>query len=109
MESLHKFLNDQAAACKERAAALTADDRRDEAVFEKIRGNVFEIFSAVLNTAQSQPEPMVFFRRQLDAIPANWEAALEKAQAHGDEAKSHTELLKLEAVRAIRKHMEVDA
>ena len=109
MESLHKFLNQQAAACKERAAALTADDRRDEAVFEKIRGNVFEIFSAVLSTAQSQPEPMVFFRRQLDAIPANWEAALEKAKAHGDEAKAHTELLKLEAVRAIREHMEVDA
>ena len=109
MESLHQFLNEQAAACKERAAALTADDRRDEAVFEKIRGNVFEIFSAVLNTAKSQPEPMVFFRRQLDAIPANWEAALEKAKAHGDEAKAHTELLKLEAVRAIRAHMEVDA
>ena len=109
MESLHQFLNGQAAACMERAAALTVDDRRDEAVFEKIRGNVFEIFSAVLNTAKSQPEPMVFFRRQLDAIPANWEAALEKAKAHGDEAKAHTELLKLEAVRAIRAHMEVDA
>ena len=109
MESLQQFLNEQAAACKERAAALTADDRRDEAVFEKIRGNVFEIFSAVLNTAKNQPEPMVFFRRQLDAIPANWEAALEKAKAHGDEAKAHTEHLKLEAVRAIRAHMEVDA
>ena len=108
MESLHTFLTEQAAACKERAAALTADDRRDEAVFEKIRGNVYEIFSAVLNTAKNQPEPMVFFRRQLDAIPANWEAALEKAKAHGDEAKAHTELLKLEAVRAIRAHMEVD-
>ena len=109
MESLHQFLTEQAAACKDRAAALTADDRRDEAVFEKIRGNVFEIFSAVLNTAQSQPEPMVLFRRQLDAIPANWVAALEKAKAHGDEAKAHTELLKLEAVRAIRAHLEVDA
>ena len=106
MESLHKFLNQQAAACKERAAALTADDRRDEAVFEKIRGNVYEIFSAVLTTARKQPAPMDFFRRQLAAIPANWEAALEKARAHGDEAKVHTELLKLEAVRAIREHME---
>ena len=49
---------------------------------------------------------MDFFRRQLAAIPANWEAALEKARAHGNEAKAHTELLKLEAVRAIREHME---
>ena len=79
---------------------------RDEAVFEKIRGNVYEIFSAVLTTARNQPAPMDFFRRQLAAIPATWEAALEKARAHGDESKAHTELLKLEAVRAIREHME---
>ena len=79
MESLHQFLNEQAAACKERAAALTADDRRDEAVFEKIRGNVFEIFSAVLNTAKNQPEPMVFFRRQLDGFSVS-------CDSHGDDS-----------------------
>ena len=106
MESLHAYLTEQATLCKERAAALTADHRADEAVFEKIRANVFEIFTAVLNTAQSQPEPMAFFRRQLAAIPANWETALEKARAHGDENKAHTELLKLEAVRAIQEEME---
>ncbi len=106
MESLHTFLTEQAALCRERSAALTADDRRDEAVFEKIRANVFEIFTAVLSTARKQPDPMDFFRRQLATIPANWEAALEKAKAHGDEARAHTELLKLEAVRAIRERME---
>lgn len=105
MESLQKFLNEQAEACKARAAALTADNRQDEAVFEKIRGNVFEIFTAVLNAARKQPEPMAFFRRQLTAIPSNWEAALEKAEAHGDEAKVHTERIKLDAVRAIREQV----
>lgn len=105
MESLEKFLNEQADACKARAAALTADNRQDEAVFEKIRGNVFEIFTAVLNAARKQPEPMAFFRRQLTAIPANWEAALEKAAAHDDEAKAHTERIKLDAVRAIREQV----
>ena len=106
MDSLQTYLTDQAALYKARAAALTADDRRDEAVFEKIRANVFEIFLSVWNTARKQPEPMAFFRRQLAAIPANWEAALEKAKAHGDEARAHTELLKLEAVRAIRQEVE---
>ena len=48
---------------------------------------------------------MAFFRRQLTAIPANWEAALEKAEAHGDEAKAHTERIKLDAVRAIREQV----
>jgi len=109
MESLHAFLTERSAHCAQRAAALTADDRRDEAVFEKISGNVYDIFTAVLNTARNQPDPMDFFRRQLAAIPANWEAALEKARAHGDEAKAHTELLKLEAVRAIRERLEVNA
>lgn len=109
MESLQTYLTEAAAACKTRAAALTADDRCDEAIFEKIRANVFEIFLAVLNAARKQPEPMAFFRRQLDAIPANWEAALEKARAHGDDAKAHTEAVKLEVVRSIRAHLEVEA
>ena len=109
MESLHAYLNEQAALCKERAAALTADNRADEAVFEKIRANVFEIFTAVLSTAQKQPAPLDFFRRQLAAIPDNWEAALEKARAHSDDARVHTELIKLEAARAIREKLEETA
>ena len=98
-------MNEQAEACKARADALTADNRQDEAVFEKIRGNVFEIFTAVLNAARKQSDPADFFRRQLTAIPANWEAALEKAEAYGDEAKAHTERIKLDAVRAIREQV----
>lgn len=109
MDSLHTFLTEQAALCRTKAAALTADQRNDEAIFEKIRCNVFEIFASVLNAARQQPEPAAFFRRQLDAIPANWEAALKKAKAHGDDAKAHTELVKLEAVRAIRARLEGEA
>ncbi len=109
MESLKRYLTEQSDACKARAEALTADDRSDDAVFEKIRANVFGIFLSVLNTAQQQPEPMVFFRRQLSAIPANWEAALEKAKLHGDDAKAHTESVKLEVVRTIRERLEAEA
>ena len=106
MESLHEFLNEQAIVCRAKAVELAQDDRQDEAVFEKIRCNVFEIFSAVLNTAQKQPDPRAFFLRQLTAIPANWEAAYEKAKAHADESLAHTEQVKLEAVRAIRERLE---
>lgn len=109
METLHAFLMEQAALCKEQASVLTADGRADEAVFEKIRSNVFEIFTAVLSTAQKQPAPLDFFRRQLTAIPANWEAALEKARAHGDDSRAHTELVKLDAVRIIREKLEEQA
>ena len=107
MESLHTFLTDRARACKENAAALTADDRSDEAVFEKIRANVYEIFASVGNAAQKTPDPEAFFRARLADIPASWEAALERARSHGDEARAHTETVKLEVVRAIREQLEV--
>lgn len=109
MDSIHEFLTEQAAICRAKAVALTEDQRCDEAIFEKIRCNVFEIFAAVLKTAEKQPEPMVFFRRQLDAIPASWEAACQKAKAHGDENRAHTENVKLEVVRTIRARLEVEA
>lgn len=109
MDSLHAFLTEQAALCRAQAAALTADQRGDEAIFEKIRCNVFEIFASVLKAAGQQPEPMAFFRRQLDTIPANWEAAYQKAKAHGDDGRAHTELVKLEAVRIIRARLEAEA
>lgn len=106
MESLHAFLTEQAAACKRSAAALTADDRCDEAVFEKIRANVYEIFASVLAAAQKTADPAAFFRARLADIPASWEAALEKARSHGDEARAHTETVKLDVVRAIRERLE---
>lgn len=107
MESLHEYLTAQAAACKANAATLTADNRCDEAVFEKIRANVYEIFGSVLNAAQKTEDPMAFFRARLVDIPANWEIALEWAQSHGDATRVHTETVKLEAVAAIRARLEV--
>lgn len=109
MESLHEFLTTQAAACKANATALAADDRCDEAVFEKIRANVFEIFLSVGNAAQKTSDPMAFFRARLEDIPASWEAALEKARSHGDEKRAHTETVKLEAIAAIRARLEGNA
>lgn len=106
MESLHAFLSTEAAACKARAAALTADDRSDEAVFEKIRANVYEIFASVLTASQKAADPAAFFRARLADIPASWEASLEKARSHGDEARAHTETVKLEVVQAIRARLE---
>ena len=109
MESLKQYLIQQADACKSRADALTADDRRDDAIFEKIRGNVYDIFLSVANAAEKTADPMAFFRARLADIPANWEVAREKATLHGDENRAHTESVKLEAVRAIRARLEVEA
>ena len=37
------YFDERIAACQAAAAALTADNRNDEAVFEKIRMNVFKL------------------------------------------------------------------
>ena len=102
MKTLKQYLASQAEACARRFDALRADCREDEAVFQRIRGNVFDIFRTVADAAEKQPEPMAFFRQRLTDIPAAWETALMQAQRHGDEGKAHIESIKLEAVREIR-------
>lgn len=109
MESLNQYLTSQVSACQRRCAELQADQREDEAVFEKIRCNVFDIFRTVLTAAEKQPDPPAFFRSRLDQIPASWEKALEQAEKHGDAEKAHIESVKLEAVRQIRARLEETA
>ncbi len=109
MESLHTFLTARVADCQAKATALTADSRYDEAVFEKVRGNVFDIFRTVLETARKTDHPEAFFRARLTDIPAHWSAALEQAERHRDSRRAHTEQFKLEAVREIEAHLNREA
>ena len=46
------YLEERIAACRQKEAALVADSRADEAVFEKIRANVHDIFRTVLSVAE---------------------------------------------------------
>ena len=102
------YFEERIAACQAAAAALTADDRADEAVFEKIRMNVFDIFCTVYNAGAqvSGGDPVKqlhFLCKRLEQIPASWEKALETALAHGNSEKSHIEQIKLDAVAEIRR------
>ena len=79
--------------------------RAGEAVFEKIRANIFGIFLTVWNTGRGE----TFFREKLEQIPLAWQASLEKARAHHDEETVCLETVKLEAVREISAQLEVRA
>ena len=48
MDKLMKVLEAKVAEAAQSAAALAAEDRRDDANLEKIRGNVYGIFVSVL-------------------------------------------------------------
>ena len=104
------YFEERISACQAAAAALTADNRKDEAVFEKIRMNVFDIFRTVYNAGAqvsggNGAKQLEFLRRRLEQIPAGWEKALEAARSHGDSEKILIEELKLGAVAEIRKKM----
>lgn len=109
-EKMNAYLLEQRRLCEARAEVLAGESREDEAVFEKIRLNVFDIFRTVLSAAKtatdSQEEAVRFFLERLRRIPAAWEKSLAAAQSHGDEAKAHIEKLKLDAVARIRQEAE---
>lgn len=103
---LNEFFDTQIAACARRNRELVADGRADEAVFEKVTSNIYDIFRTVLSvaakTCADDPEALnTFFRLRLARIPADWSAAYEKAAAHGDTEKMHVERLKLDTVAQI--------
>ena len=82
-------------------------DRADEAAFEKIRANVYDIFRTVLSVAEKTcggEEDAVrdFFARRAQTIPAGWAAAYEKAKEHHDPVRLQIEKLKLDTVGEVR-------
>lgn len=102
IDAMNDYFVRQIAVCKDRQAALVSDDRTDEANFEKIRANVYDIFRTILSVAQKMADPKAFFLKKLEEIPANWVSAKKAALSHGDEAAAHIETIKLETKDAIR-------
>lgn len=103
---LHTYFEAQLAQCRQREQALLSDGRQDEATFEKIRANIFDIFRTILSVGEKsckdRPEAMQdFFVKRLQQIPSSWRTAYEKASAHGDTVQMHIEEIKLQAVKEI--------
>lgn len=103
MEDMLCLLEARIAACRERAGKLEKDLRKDEAVFEKVRENVYDIFKTVLNVAGKQhgdDEEAIrsFFASRLGQIPSSWRQSLEAARQHGDTQKAWMEEIKLAVI-----------
>ena len=102
MEDMLRFLEVRIAACRERAGQLENDLRKDEAVFEKVRENVYDIFRTVLKVAGKQHGDdeaiRSFFASRLRQIPSSWRQSLEAARQHGDTQKAWMEEIKLAVI-----------
>ncbi len=102
-----QWLDSKISAHEQQRLALLKDDRGDEATFEKISGNVYDIFRTILSVAErsckGDEEAMYpFFMKRVEQIPASWHTSLLQAQAHGDADKMHIEQIKLAAVAEVK-------
>jgi hypothetical protein len=106
MEELRKALEAKAAEAAQSAAALTAEDRIDDANLEKIRGNVYGIFVSVLQAAEKQSSDNLnqreLFERNLERIPSGWYLARDLAAKRGDTVRLVQEDVKLAAIDEVK-------
>lgn len=100
------YFEQQIAACKAEANALELDNRRDEAVFAKVRLNIYDVFRTVFKVAANNADADAFFLAKLEKIPQNWCASLELARQHGSAEKAHIEQIKLDTAAEIRSIFE---
>lgn len=110
---MDRWLEERILRCGRRSQTLRADDRADEAAFEKIHANVYDIFRTVLSVSEKTcggEEDAVrdFFARRAQTIPAGWAAAYEKAKEHHDPVRLQIEKLKLDTVGEVRTQFKKD-
>ena len=102
MDKLMSALQAKVAEAAQSAATLAAEDRRDDANLEKIRGNVYGIFVSVLQAGEKQSSDdaarRAFFEGNLERIPSGWRVARVKAEERGDPVRLVQEDVKLAAI-----------
>ncbi|MCI9232457.1 MAG: hypothetical protein HFH97_06085 [Lachnospiraceae bacterium] len=100
------YLDQRTTSVQEDTLRLIADDRRDEANFEKIRANIFQIVKTMLQASarisQEESERVGFLEAKLALFQETWEGYLRKAKEHGDDLKIVQEQTRLEALAEIR-------
>jgi len=104
-EHFKQKLHNRAEHCRSLEKACFADSRADEAVLERIRGNVYEIFLSIADTAakvKQDEEIYPFLQEKLTQIPSSWEKARNAALTHGDSERAALETIKLETAQVIR-------
>ena len=109
VSKLNSYFEEQIAMCDQRNKELLADDRTDEATFEKVKANVYDIFRTILSVAvkSSKGDPDAvrrFFVQKIQQIPSSWVTAYEKAKQHNDAVKMRLEQIKLDTIGEIKEY-----
>lgn len=88
-----EVLNEKKEKCKQNSGDLTNDNRKDEADLEKIKLNIYDIFTTFIGVAQREILKKQYadenakyeafcneYIKTFDKIPENWRVKLEKAK-----------------------------
>ena len=107
VSAMNAWFEEKIARCGRRNQELHEDGREDEAVFEKVKANIYDIFRTVLSVAVKTGSGDAdavkdFFVRRTEQIPVGWAAAREKAKEHQDVTRMQTEQIKLDTIQEIR-------
>lgn len=103
-----EYLAEMIANCDRCRSELIDDGREDEADFQKIQANVYDISKTILAVAvktQGHDAEAVktFFLKKTEQLLSNWVLSGEAAMTHGDAERICVENIKLEAIQKIRK------
>lgn len=99
MTQYYAYLRARSETLKKHAEELLGSDRADEAAFDKIQANIYEICGTVCKVHYTRPGggPDAC-RAQFEKFRAVWGAERERQLAHGNAEKAAVEDLKLEAL-----------
>lgn len=107
MNEFIEYLDSMIAGCKEDIARLSAEGRKDDADFKKVRANIYEVVKTVTLALSSRPGAGIdAVRAQFARFKAAWGGALLKAKEHGDVAAAAVEEIKLDALEDAMAHFE---
>lgn len=105
--NLNSYFDKQISLCKQCNKNLLTDERMDEANFEKVKANVYDIFRTIFSVAVKNSKGDFeaikrFFILKIEQIPSNWVIAYNTAKQHDDTVKMQIEQIKLDTVSEIK-------
>ena len=104
---LNSYFDKQISLCGQCNKKMLAEERGDEADFEKVKANIYDIFrtifSAGIKSCKDDSEAVKrFFMLKIQQIPTSWTEAYNKAKQHNDGVKMRIEQIKLDTAGEIR-------
>lgn len=100
------YLQHKKESCLTLASQLESDDRYDEAVIQKVRANLYDIFATIHRVhsakADRQEQTDARFLQKLGEMKSEWQASGVQATAHGDMYKAFLEDAKVAVATEIR-------